>query len=384
MVAMASKRDYYEVLGVLQDASPDDVKKAYRKLALTNHPDRNPGDAAAVDRFKEASEAFEILGDTQKRSRYDRYGHAGVSGANGGPVFNDVNDIFDAFGDMFEGFGFFGGTGGRSRSRSRRGESLQIAVTISLPEAASGCTRTLEVRRRELCKSCDGSGAKPGSTPDTCDYCAGHGRVVQSQGFFRVQTTCPACQGEGRVIRDKCAECGGSGRMFESAPKDVIIPAGVDTGMQLRVRGQGEPGTQGGPRGDLFVDIQVEEHPLFQRDGSHLTCHVPLSYSQAVLGTELEIPTLQGRRELTIPAGTQPGEIFKLRGLGMPDPHGGRRGGLFVQVQVEVPTDLTERQEELLRELADLEEANVSPQRKSFFEKLKDYFVTDEDSEKSS
>lgn len=380
---MAAKRDYYEVLGVSRDASPEAIKKAYKKQALNNHPDRNPGDDGAVERFKEAAEAFEVLNDPEKRALYDRFGHAGVSGAGGarGSSFTDLDDIFDAFSDVFEGFGFFGG-GRRRRPRARRGPSLRTSVTIDLLEAASGCAREIEIQRPTRCSTCGGSGAKPGTQPQTCDYCRGAGRIVQSQGFFRVQTTCPACHGDGNIVREKCRDCRGTGRETETVRLEVKVPAGVDNGMQLCLRGEGEPGQLGGPRGDLYVDIRVKEHSLFQREGDHLTCHVPLTFTQAALGAEMEIPTLEGPHELTVPPGTQPGEVFRLRGLGMPDPHGRRRGDLFVQVQVEVPKKLTDRQEELLRELAEVEHAHVSPHRKSFFEKLRDYFAPhDEESD---
>lgn len=372
---MASKRDCYEILGISREASAAEVKKAYRKLALANHPDRNPGDEEAIARFKESSEAYEILSDSEKRARYDRYGYAGVGGSNGGPSFTDVGDIFEAFGDLFEGFGGFNRGGGRGRSRAQRGAHLRAAISIELLEAASGCDRELEIKRRENCTTCDGSGAKPGSSPETCDYCGGAGQLVQSQGFFRVQTTCPACKGEGAVVREKCTDCRGAGTNEERVRLQVKIPPGVDNGMQLCLRGEGEPGRHGGGRGDLYVDIQVADHPLFDRDDRDLTCTVPITYTQAALGTELEIPILDGRHTLTVPSGTQPGDVFTLRGEGMPDPHGGRRGNLFVQMQVEVPQKLDERQEELLRELAKLEHANVSPHRKSFFESLKEYFV---------
>ena len=378
---MATKRDYYEVLGVPQSASANDIKKSYRKLALENHPDRNPGDEKAVGRFKEAAEAFEVLGDEQKRSRYDRFGHAGVSGANGARGFNDVADIFDVFGELLGGFGF--GSGGRSRSRAQRGDHLRSSITISLLEAAAGCGRNIKIARHRNCRTCQGTGALPESKPETCDYCGGAGQVVQSQGFFRVQTTCPACRGEGTIIRQKCDDCRGCGFELEHVELDAKVPAGVDNGMQLCLRGEGEPGLRGGPRGDLYVDITVEDHPLFLRDGTLLTCELPVTYTQARLGAELEIPVLEGRRGLTVPAGTQPGEIFRLRGLGMPDPHGGRRGDLNVLVQVEVPNQLSDQQEKLIRELAELEHANVSPHRKSFFEKLKEYFSPDEEAAES-
>ncbi|TWU14555.1 Chaperone protein DnaJ [Symmachiella macrocystis] len=381
MAVMATKRDYYEVLGVAKEAGGDEIKKAYRKEALANHPDRNPGDGEAEQRFKDAAEAFEILGDEQKRARYDRYGHAGVQGLGGGAGFTDINDIFDSFGDMLGGI--FGGarTGqpGAGR-RPARGRSLRTGITVTLLEAARGCTRELDVRRHENCDTCGGSGAKAGSIAQPCDYCDGRGQVVQSQGFFRIQTTCPACSGDGVVVRDKCENCGGSGRESKTAQLEVKVPPGVDNDMQLCLRGEGEPGALGGPRGDLYVDIHVKEHSLFQRDGNTLTCLVPITYTQAALGAEIEVPILTGRHDLKVPAGTQTGTEFRLRGLGMPDPHGRGTGDMLVEVQVDVPKKLTERQEELLRELAELEEAHVSPHRKSFFETLKDYF-TGEDEE---
>jgi len=380
MAAMATKRDYYEVLGVAKDAASDEIKKAYRKQALAYHPARNPGDEEAVERFKEAAEAFEVLSDSQKRARYDRYGHAGVQGLGGGAGFTDINDIFDSFGDLLGGI-FGGSRGGRGGGqRPTRGRSLRTSVTITLLEAARGCTRDLEVRRQENCETCGGSGAKPGSVAQSCDYCGGRGQVVQSQGFFRIQTTCPACHGEGVVIRDKCESCGGSGREGRTVQLEVKIPPGVDNDMQLCLRGEGEPGTLGGPRGDLYVDIQVKSHSLFRREGNNLTCQVPVTYSQAVLGAEIEVPVLSGKHDLKVPAGTQSGEVIRLRGMGMPDPHGRGSGDLFVKIQVDIPKKLTERQEELIRELAELEDAHVSPHRKSFFETLRDYF-TGEDGE---
>lgn len=375
MSPMAAKRDYYEVLGVGKKAAPEEIKRAYRKAAAANHPDRNPGDESAVERFKEAAEAFDVLGDEHKRELYDRYGHDAFARAGGRqPGFNDVNDIFGAFGEMFEGL-FGGSMGGRGGGRRpTRGESLRTAIELDLREAAFGCTRNVEIEREELCPTCDGSGAKPGSTPETCSYCGGRGQVVQAQGFFRIQTTCPACRGAGEVIRDKCPKCSGSGREAKTVRLEVKVPAGVDNGMQLCLRGEGDPGNFGGPRGDLYCDIHVAEHPLFERRGHDLVCTVPVSFSQAALGTELDIPLLDGKHRLPIPAGTQPGEVIRLRGKGMPDPHSRRKGDLLVQVHIEVPRKLTPRLEELLRELAGLEEKNVSAHQKSFLEKLKDYF----------
>lgn len=380
MTSMASKRDYYEVLGVARDAAPEQIKKAYKKLALANHPDRNPGDEAAVERFKEVSEAFEVLTDPERRARYDRYGHAGVQGVGGGAGFHDVGDFMDIFAEMFGGSSIFGG-GTRTRGRARRGASLRTAMTIDLLEAATGVTRELELERHETCGTCDGSGAKPGTQPERCDYCGGRGQIVQSQGIFRIQTTCPACHGAGTVVRQKCPDCYGTGRTAEPVRLQVRVPAGVDNGMQLALRGEGESGDGGGPRGDLFVDIHVREHPLFQRDGKELICKVPITYSQAALGADLQIPILTGgRHELHIPAGTQPNETFRIRGKGMPDPHGGRVGDLHVLVLVEIPRKLSERQETLIRELAELEQADVSPHRKSFFEKVREFFTGDEES----
>lgn len=378
---MASKRDYYEVLGVSKDAGSAEIKKAYKKLALANHPDRNQGDEEATLRFKEAAEAFEVLGDDQKRAVYDRYGHAGLEGG-GSRGFSDLGDIFDAFGDMFDGFDFFGG-GRRSRGgQGRQGDSLQTTVRITLHDAAFGCNRSIQINRHELCGTCSGSGAKPGTDPESCDYCGGRGQVLQAHGIFRVQTTCPSCRGQGSVIREKCSDCRGSGREAKSVDLDITIPPGVDTGMRLRVSGEGEPGAGGGPRGDLFVSIEVESHDLFERDEIHLTCHVPISYAQAALGTEIEVPLLDGRHNLSIPGGTQPGHVFEIRHKGMPDHRGRGVGNLYVRVDVEVPRKLGERQEELLRELAELEHTDVLPRRKSFFDKLVDYFSNhDENSE---
>jgi molecular chaperone DnaJ len=376
---MATQRDYYEILGVAKTAAPEDIKKAYRKAAAANHPDRNPGDTAAVERFKEAAEAFDVLGDPNKRALYDRHGHEAFSrGAGRQPGFNDVSDIFSVFGDALEGL--FGGGQQRGGRRATRGDSLRCSIRIDLKGAAFGCTRTVEIHRDELCSECDGSGAKPGSSPEKCAYCAGRGQIVQAQGFFRVQTTCPACRGAGEVIRDKCPKCAGSGRESKKVQLEVKVPPGVDNGMQLCLRGEGEPGDHGGPRGDLFCDIHVAEHSLFKRQGHDLICAVPLSYPQAALGTTLEIPLLDGREQLEINAGAQPGDIIRLRGKGMPDPHSRRKGDLLVQLVVEVPKSLNARQEELLRELAELEEKNVSPHQKSFFEKIKDYFAADDKS----
>jgi molecular chaperone DnaJ len=378
---MAVKRDFYAVLGVDRQATAEEIKRAYRKAAAANHPDRNPGDQQAIERFKEAAEAFDVLGDADKRALYDRYGHEAFASRNGGRGgFNDLSEIFGAFGDLFEGL-FTSSSGGGSRRRATRGSSLRCVIELELREAAAGCARTLEIERAEFCNHCDGSGARPGSKPASCDYCSGRGQIVQAQGFFRIQTTCPACHGSGEIIRDRCPQCAGSGREHRTVKLEVKIPPGVDSGMQLCLRGEGEPGENGGPRGDLYCEIHVAEHPLFKRNGLDLLCAVPVSFTQAALGTEFEIPLLEGKQKITVPPGTQPGEVLRLRGKGMPDPHSRRRGDIRVEIQVEVPKKLSARQEELLRELAELERRDVSPHQKSFFEKLKDLFVAPGDDE---
>jgi len=374
---MASKRDYYEVLGVSKNASADDIKKAYRKQALANHPDRNPGDQSAEGRFKEAAEAFEVLSDDQKRAIYNQYGHEGLSGrGGGGQQFNDLGDIFEQFGEMF-GFGdvFGGGKKGGNANRPRRGGDIQIETSITLLEAARGVTKTVEFERHEVCTTCHGSGAKPGSSADTCNYCGGRGQVVQSQGFFRVQTTCPGCRGAGKIIRDKCTKCRGVGFEGKLVEEEIEIRAGIDNGMSMKITGGGEPGMNRGPNGDLYCEVKVKPHPLFHRDKMDLRCEVPITYSQAALGAEIEIPILEGKHSLTVPAGTQPGDVFRLEGFGMPHPQRRGRGDLLVQLTIDVPRKLNAQQEHLLRELAELEHADVSPQRKSFFDKLKTFFA---------
>lgn len=388
---MATQTCYYEVLSVSRTASADEIKKAYRKLAIKFHPDRNQGDDEAVTKFKEASEAFDVLSNPDKRSRYDQFGHAGVTGAagrgggGGGGGFHDINDIFSAFGDIFEGFGFGGsggGGGGRRSAGARRGSSLETTITLDLPEAASGCTRELEITRHEECDTCHGSGAKSGSKPAACSTCGGHGQVIQSQGFFRVQTTCPTCRGEGAVVRDPCEDCRGSGRVMKTVTLELEIPGGVDNGMQMPKRGEGEAGIKGGPRGDLHVNFKVREHPLFKRDGQNLLCRVPISYSQAALGAEIDVPTLIGPHAVTVKPGTQPGDLMRIKHQGMPDPNGRRGvGDLIVEFQIEVPREVSGRQEKLLRELAELEAASVMPHRTSFFEHVKNFFAGDGDEE---
>ena len=346
MATMAEKRDYYEVLGVDRNATEAQISEAYRKLALKYHPDRNPGDEEAVVKFKEAAEAFEVLSHPEKRARYDRFGHAGLEGG-GAPHFHDVSDIFNAFGDIFgEGFfsDFFGGGAAAARG-SARAPTSAARSKLDLIEAAHGTAKVVRFMRHAACETCGGSGAKPGTQPETCRYCGGKGRVVQSTGIFSLQTTCPSCHGSGQVIRDACGTCRGSGYVQKKVTRKVDIPAGVDDRTRLRLSGEGEPSPNGGPPGDCYCFIHVAEHPLFQRRGQDLLCQVPINYPQAALGATIEVPTLDGRENLTIPAGTQSGEVFTLKGRGMPDPRHHGRGDLLVQVHVEVPQTLTPEHE---------------------------------------
>jgi len=373
---MATKRDYYEVLGLKKEAGADDIKKAYRQMALKNHPDRNPGDAEAEARFKEAAEAYEILSDQGKRQRYDRYGHAGVEGA-AHHDFRNADDIMSAFGDIFGG-GIFGDLFQQRKRGPRAGQDLLMKLDIELLEAARGTTKVVDVNRQEPCVDCNGSGARKGTVATTCNYCGGQGQVVQSRGFFQVATTCPACGGDGVRINDPCPNCKGQGRTPTVAHIKIDVPPGVETGMWLQLRNQGEAGDPGAPRGNLRVQIQVKKHPFFERVRNDLVCQVPISFPQAALGGEMQVPTLDGPDRLMVPKGTQSGDVLKLKGRGMPDINGRGRGDELVEVHVETPRHLTTRQEELLRELAEIEHRDVSPKRKSFFDKLKDYFTEEE------
>ena len=366
---MAEQRCYYEVLGVASTATGDEIASAYRKLAIRYHPDKNPGDEQAINAFKEAAEAFEVLSDAQNRARYDRFGHAGVNGQSTGSHFTDVEDIFSAFGDLFGDI--FGGRGGRSRVR--KGRDVRCDVTLTLHESANGARKTVEFQRHERCTDCSGSGAAAGSRSEACGYCGGRGQVIQSAGIVRVQTTCPSCHGQGSTIKNPCRSCRGSGQVLKSVVTEVEIPAGVDDGMRVRIEGQGEPSPSGGPPGDCYCFVTVLSHELFEREGQHLICRVPITYAQAALGCELEVPTLQGRGSVEVPRGTQSGEVFRLSGRGMPDPRRRGLGDLLVQVVIEVPKKVSPEEEALLRDLAQLERKNVAPERKSFFTKLADY-----------
>jgi molecular chaperone DnaJ len=363
------KRDYYEVLEIERGADGDSVTRAYRRMAMKYHPDRNGGDKDAEDKFKEAAEAYDVLRDSDKRARYDRYGHAGLEGFNGAPHFNDARDVFNVFGNLFGDL-----FGGGQRGGPQPGRDLQYNLEIDLAEAAKGSRKSFTIPREELCPDCSGSGAKRGTRPASCRRCDGHGVVVQRQGFFSVQRTCPGCGGRGAVVTDPCGHCHGAGRMNVRRTIDVNIPPGVDTGIRVRVPGEGEPGDPGAGRGDLFVVIRVREHALFQREGNQLICQVPITVSQAALGAEIDVPTLDGAIKHQLPRGVQSGEVIRVSGRGMPNIRGGRKGDLLVQVVVETPRTLTKRQEELFRELAEIEKKHVSPERKGFLEKLKQFF----------
>ncbi|MEM7455012.1 MAG: molecular chaperone DnaJ [Planctomycetota bacterium] len=368
-----AKRDFYEVLGVARDSSGRDIAKAYRKLAVKFHPDSNPGDEEASAKFKEAAEAYEVLSDEDKRARYDRHGHAGVDGAH----FGSAEDIFAAFGDLFGGGGMFGDLfGGGGRRGPRRGADVRVDVKLSLEEAARGVNKTIRFERPHRCETCDGTGCSPGSKPEMCAQCGGRGQVLQQAGILRVQTTCPVCRGTGQLIVDPCKDCRGQGFIAREVELDVTIPAGVDDGMRVRLTGEGEPSAEGGPNGDCYCFISVRRHRLFHRDGKNLILQMPISYTQAALGAEIEVPTLDGPDRLTINRGTQSGEVYKLRGRGMPHPQGGQTGDLLVQTFIETPKKLSTEQEELLRQLADLEEKEVLPERKNFLDRLRDYFAS--------
>ncbi|MFP5440238.1 MAG: molecular chaperone DnaJ [Gammaproteobacteria bacterium] len=373
-----AKRDLYEVLGVAKDASADDIKKAYRKLAMKHHPDRNPDDKAAEEKFKEVQSAYEILSDDQKRGAYDRYGHAafeagggpggfgaGAAGA-GGASFSDI--FGDVFGDIFGG-------GGRGRGGPQRGADLRYTLEIDLEEAVRGTKVQIKVPKLESCETCSGSGAKKGTTPVTCTTCGGHGQVRVQQGFFTLQQTCPACRGNGKQIKDPCPDCRGQGRVQKQKTLQVNIPAGVDNGDRIRLAGEGEAGPMGGPAGDLYVQVSVRAHEFFERDGNDLHCEVPISFVDAALGGELEVPTMDGRVKLKVPAETQTGKMFRVRGKGVPNVRGGGPGDLICRVVVETPVKLSNKQKELLRAFQDsLQGRDNSPRREGWFDSVKKFF----------
>ena len=376
-----SKRDYYEVLGVKRDASDQEIKSAYRRLALKFHPDRNPGDKAAEDNFKEAAEAYSILADGDKRARYDRFGHAAVAGASSGAagfdptIFAEFDDIFGSLGDLF-GFG-----GGRRRGGPQRGADLRYDLEITFEQSATGTETTVQIPRRETCETCRGSGSAPGTQPATCPQCRGTGQLRYQQGFFTVARTCGQCRGAGRVITKACPTCHGEGAIEHLRKLTVKIPAGIATGQRLRLTGEGEAGALGGPPGDLYVVIVVQEHPFFQRDGNDLLCQIPVNFTTLALGGEIKVPLVNGEHEtLKVPEGTTTGSPFRLRGKGIPDVSGRGRGDLHVTVQAITPRKLTKEQRKLLEQLAatlppqDFEPTRREEDERGLFDKVKDIF----------
>lgn len=380
-----AKRDYYEILGVEKTSDGTVIKKAYRKIAMQYHPDKNPGNTEAEEKFKEAAEAYEVLSDADKRARYDRFGHAGVNGQGGfgGPGGRTMEDIFDQFGDIFGSgspFGsFFGGQEG-TRSRGTRGSNLRIKVSLTLEEIANGVTKTIKVKKQVKCTTCNGSGAKDSGSISTCGTCGGNGVVRQMRSTFLGQmqttTTCPTCQGSGEVIKDKCATCKGSGTQFDQETVEVKIPAGVEEGMQLSLRGKGNAGSQGGPAGDLLVLIQEKPHDILTRDGNQIIYELYLNFADAALGTSVEVPTLKNNVKIKIPEGTQSGKIFRLKGKGLPNVQGYQNGDQLIHVNVWTPKTLNKDEKELLLKLREMDNFNPTPGKsdKGFFEKMKDYF----------
>jgi molecular chaperone DnaJ len=377
-----AKRDYYEVLSVARTASNEEIKRSYRRLAMKFHPDRNTDNKAETEvAFKECAEAYEVLSDPEKRRRYDQFGHAGVSG---GHDFShmDVGDIFSMFDDIFGG-ALGGRAGGATRGggrRSQRGFDLETQVELTLAEVANGAEKTLEFEKQDTCDTCKGTGAKPGVPPVVCVQCGGQGRIAQ-QGFggmFRMVTTCPNCRGRGTVVRETCAPCRGTGRQLRHRKVTVKIPAGVHEGQAVRIAGEGEAGENGAPPGDLHCYIAVKPHPMFSRHHNDIVCQIPISFTQAALGSKIEVPTLKGRDELEVPAGTQHGEVFKLKGKGLPDLRTSRSGDEIVQILIEIPKKLSDRQKQLLKEFAASEDEKILPQRKSFVDKLKKVFAAEE------
>ncbi len=373
-----AKRDFYEILGVSKDAADDDIKKAYRKLAMKHHPDRNQGDSAKVseEKFKEAKEAYEILSDANKRGAYDRFGHAGVDPSVGAGPGAGMGGFSDAFGDIFEGI--FGG-GGRQRGGSNvyRGADLRYNMEITLEQAARGHETQIRIPAIEQCEVCHGSGAKAGTKPKQCHTCGGAGQVRMQQGFFSIQQTCPTCHGTGKVIADPCSPCGGAGRVKKQKTLSIKIPAGVDEGDRIRLSGNGEPGMNGGPAGDLYVQMSLKPHAVFQREGDDLHCEMPIGFATAALGGEISIPTLDGKAEIKVPSESQSGKTFRLRGKGIKGVRSSAPGDLYCHVVIETPVNLTARQKELLREFDEINRKDASthsPKEKSFMDKMKDFF----------
>jgi molecular chaperone DnaJ len=372
----ASKRDYYDVLGVGREAGGDEIKGAYRKLALKFHPDRNPEDPDAEEKFKEASEAYSILSDTQKRATYDRFGHAGLQGPAGAAGFNpgafaDLNDIL---GDFFDFSGLFGG-GGQRRTRAQRGEDLRYDLELTFEEAAFGMAADIQVARMERCDRCTGSGSEPGSGPSTCPTCHGRGEVLYQQSFLSIRRTCSTCGGSGKIIRNPCSQCRGQGYRQVQRKLKITIPAGVDENTRMRLANEGQPSPNGGPPGDLYVFLKVKDHPFFERRDHDLYCTIPVNLAQAVLGAEIDVPTLQEPHRLKIPEGTQNGAQFRIRHKGLPVVNSSGRGDLYVHIDVKIPTRLTREQRKLLEQLRDTLPVDNTPTEKGLFDKVKDYFM---------
>jgi molecular chaperone DnaJ len=370
-----AKRDYYEVLGVSRSVTEAELKSAYRALALRDHPDRNPGDAAAEERFKEASEAYAVLSDPEKRRAYDQFGFAGV-GAGGPGGFQDFGDL-GSFGDLFNDlFGdLFGGRrGGPRRGRGQRGADLRYNLEIKLSDVLGGTEAEIEIPKMRPCATCGGSGARAGTSPETCSRCQGSGQVVLQQGFFRISRPCDACEGAGEIVRERCRDCRGAGRVESEQTITVRVPPGVDEGTRLRLAGEGEAGIAGGPPGDLYVVVSLERHPMFERHGADVHCEVPVQFVQAALGAEIEVPTVEGKVKFQIPPGTQSGTVMRLRGKGLRTLRSSVRGDQLVRVFVETPTKLTKRQRELLEAFAEECDTEISPVTKGFLEKLRDLF----------
>jgi molecular chaperone DnaJ len=373
-----AKKDYYEVLGVNRDASEEELKKSYRKLAMKWHPDRNPDNPNAVEHFKEAKEAYEVLTDANKRAAYDQYGHAGVdpsSAAGAGAGFGGFSDAFgDIFGDIFGG----GGGGARARSSVYRGADLRYNLEITLEEAARGTETRIRIPAMEECATCHGSGAKPGTSPSACTTCGGNGQVRMQQGFFSIQQTCPKCHGSGKIVTSPCASCHGAGRIKQHKTLSVKIPAGVDEGDRIRLSGEGEAGVNGGPSGDLYVVMHIKAHSVFQRDHNDLHCEMPISFTTAALGGEIEIPTLDGYAKIKVPTETQTGKVFRLRGKGIKGVRSSTQGDLMCHVVVETPVSLTARQKELLQEFESINQSDSgrhNPKAKSWMDKVKEFFA---------
>ena len=376
-MAKVNQRDFYEVLSVARTASVDEIKSAYRKAALKWHPDRNPQNKQEAEaKFREATEAYSVLSDPQKRQVYDTYGHAGLSGASGSDFNSTIfQDFHDIFGDFFGFEDLFSG-GRRGRSRVQRGADLRYDMSLAFEEAAAGVTTKIKLARQEYCEVCNGTGAKAGTGVAACQTCGGRGQLAYQQGFFTIARTCPACQGAGQIIRERCPDCRGQGRLERERTIELRVPPGVDTGTRLRVAGEGEPGPNGGPAGDLYVVLEVKEHPFFERRGADLYCTIPVSVVQAALGTELQVPGLNGEERLKIPEGTQSGAVFRIKGKGMPDPRGGGKGDLYYHVRVMTPVKLTREQRKLVEQLgATLKVENKPAERNSsIFDKVKDIF----------